>query len=90
MPLTTETAEALRRYRHAANYLAAAQLYLRANCLLEEPLGPSTSRRGCLATAELPHRLAQRADLQHAGRGAGGYRPRLAMADRPARHRPGP
>jgi xylulose-5-phosphate/fructose-6-phosphate phosphoketolase len=40
MPLTTETAEALRRYRHAANYLAAAQLYLRANCLLEEPLGP--------------------------------------------------
>jgi phosphoketolase len=64
MPLTTETAEALRRYRHAANYLVAAQLYLRANCLLEEPLGPSTSRRGCLATAEPPHRLAQRADLQ--------------------------
>jgi hypothetical protein len=30
MPLTTETAEALRRYRHAANCLAAAQLYQRA------------------------------------------------------------
>ena len=28
------------RYRRAANYLAAAQIYLRANPLLEEPLVP--------------------------------------------------
>ncbi|HZD00998.1 MAG TPA: phosphoketolase family protein [Actinomycetes bacterium] len=32
------TTRALRRYRHAADFLAAAQLYLQDNCLLEESL----------------------------------------------------
>jgi xylulose-5-phosphate/fructose-6-phosphate phosphoketolase len=32
--------EAVRRYRRAVDYLAAAQIYLRANPLLEEPLAP--------------------------------------------------
>ena len=32
---------ALERYRRAANYLAAAQIYLKANVLLEEPLRPA-------------------------------------------------
>ena len=32
--------EALSRYRRAANYLAAAQIYLQSNVLLEEPLRP--------------------------------------------------
>ena len=31
---------ALERYRRAVNYLAAAQIYLKANPLLEEPLRP--------------------------------------------------
>lgn len=33
-------AERLRRYRRVADYIAAAQIYLRANPLLEEPLRP--------------------------------------------------
>ncbi|HAL28350.1 MAG TPA: phosphoketolase, partial [Chloroflexi bacterium] len=32
--------DALRRYRRAANYLTVAQIYLRANVLLREPLRP--------------------------------------------------
>lgn len=32
--------EAIARYRRVANYLAAAQLYLKSNVLLEEPLRP--------------------------------------------------
>src|SRR3989449_342528 len=32
--------QAVERYRRAVNYLAAAQIYLRANPLLEEPLRP--------------------------------------------------
>jgi phosphoketolase len=38
--LTPEEGSALERYRRAVNYLAAAQIYLRANPLLEEPLRP--------------------------------------------------
>ncbi len=32
--------EAIGRYRRAADYLTAAQIYLQGNCLLEEPLRP--------------------------------------------------
>src|SRR5450759_197993 len=32
--------EAVRRYRRAVDYLAVAQIYLKANPLLEEPLAP--------------------------------------------------
>src|SRR5438132_659591 len=32
--------EAIARYRRVSNYLAAAQIYLRDNCFLEEPLQP--------------------------------------------------
>ncbi len=39
-PLTREEVVVLERYRRAVNYLAAAQIYLRANPLLEEPLRP--------------------------------------------------
>ncbi|HJT19408.1 MAG TPA: phosphoketolase family protein [Nitrospira sp.] len=35
-----DEARAVDRYRRAANYLSAAQIYLRANPLLEEPLKP--------------------------------------------------
>lgn len=35
-----ETAMAIERYTRAVNYLAAAQIYLKANPLLEEPLKP--------------------------------------------------
>src|SRR5690349_5733247 len=34
----TRGAEAIARYRRAVDYLAAAQIYLRANPLLEQPL----------------------------------------------------
>ncbi len=37
-PLPTDEAHALDRYWRAANYLGAAQVYLRDNCLLERPL----------------------------------------------------
>ncbi len=38
---TANELEALQRYRRAVNYLAAAQIYLKANPLLEEPLRSS-------------------------------------------------
>jgi len=38
--LDRDDAEAMSRYRRAANYLSAAQIYLCANPLLEEPLRP--------------------------------------------------
>jgi len=38
--LDDRTAAAIERYRRAVNYLAAAQIYLKANPLLEEPLRP--------------------------------------------------
>src|SRR4030066_1382722 len=38
--LDEATASAVARYRRAVNYLAAAQIYLRDNPLLEEPLRP--------------------------------------------------
>jgi xylulose-5-phosphate/fructose-6-phosphate phosphoketolase len=38
--VTAPGLEALRRYRRAVDYLAAAQIYLKANPLLEEPLAP--------------------------------------------------
>ena len=37
-------------YWNAANYLTVAQIYLRDNALLREPLAPSTSSRGYWAT----------------------------------------
>ena len=40
----------IRRYRRATNYLAAAQVYLKANALLREPLRPTTSSRDCSGT----------------------------------------
>ncbi|MBI2179459.1 MAG: hypothetical protein HYU31_01395, partial [Deltaproteobacteria bacterium] len=36
--LATTELEAIQRYRRAVNYLAAAQIYLKDNPLLEEPL----------------------------------------------------
>lgn len=42
--LDEATASAMERYRRAVNYLAAAQIYLKDNPLLEEPL-----RRGNIA-----------------------------------------
>ena len=42
-------------YWRAANYLTVGQIYLQDNPLLREPLGPSTSSRGCSATGA--HRL---------------------------------
>ena len=36
----TESLAALRRYRRVANYLAVAQIYLRSNALMREPLRP--------------------------------------------------
>src|SRR5215467_9066851 len=36
----TEKLDALARYRRVTNYLAAAQIYLKKNVLLEEPLKP--------------------------------------------------
>lgn len=38
--LTSAELESLQRYRRAVNYLAAAQIYLKDNPLLEEPLRP--------------------------------------------------
>ena len=38
--LATTELEAIQRYRRAVNYLAAAQIYLKDNPLLEEPLRP--------------------------------------------------
>jgi len=38
--LTPAELKSIERYRRAANYLAAAQIYLKANPLLEEPLRP--------------------------------------------------
>lgn len=38
--LDAQTASALSRYQRAANYLSAAQIYLKSNALLEEPLKP--------------------------------------------------
>jgi xylulose-5-phosphate/fructose-6-phosphate phosphoketolase len=38
--LKAEELSAIERYRRAVNYLAAAQIYLKANPLLEEPLRP--------------------------------------------------
>ena len=38
--LDDKTLSAVERYQRAANYLAAAQIYLKANPLLEEPLRP--------------------------------------------------
>lgn len=38
--LEAEELKAVERYRRAVNYLAAAQIYLKANPLLEEPLQP--------------------------------------------------
>lgn len=40
MPLADSTRDRLARYRRAANYLAAAQIYLRDNIMLDEPLRP--------------------------------------------------
>lgn len=37
----SDTLDALRRYRRAANYLAVAQIYLKDNVLLAEPLRPA-------------------------------------------------
>jgi xylulose-5-phosphate/fructose-6-phosphate phosphoketolase len=39
--LTAEEVAGLRLYRRAADYLAAAQIYLQENALLEEPLAPA-------------------------------------------------
>ena len=38
------------RYRRAANFLAAAQMYLQDNCLLEHRCARNTSSRACSAT----------------------------------------
>lgn len=39
-PFDLETARTIERYQRAVNYLTAAQIYLKANPLLEEPLRP--------------------------------------------------
>jgi xylulose-5-phosphate/fructose-6-phosphate phosphoketolase len=39
-PPSADSFEAMRRYRRATNYLAAAQVYLQSNALLREPLRP--------------------------------------------------
>lgn len=39
-PMSSTELEAIARYRRATNYLAAAQIYLKGNVLLEEPLVP--------------------------------------------------
>jgi phosphoketolase len=46
------TLEAIDRYVRACDYLGAAQLYLRANALLRDRSGPSTSNRACSGTGE--------------------------------------
>jgi xylulose-5-phosphate/fructose-6-phosphate phosphoketolase len=38
--ITQSESDAVKRYRRAVNYLAAAQIYLKDNPLLEEPLRP--------------------------------------------------
>ena len=48
-PVSGDDSAALARYRRAANYLAAAQIYLKDNVLLAEPLRPTTSRTACSA-----------------------------------------
>jgi xylulose-5-phosphate/fructose-6-phosphate phosphoketolase len=40
IPLQEERLAGIARYRRATNYLAAAQVYLQDNCLLEQPLRP--------------------------------------------------
>ena len=48
--LTDGELDAIDAYWRAANYLTVGQIYLRDNPLLREPLGPSTSSRGCWGT----------------------------------------
>jgi xylulose-5-phosphate/fructose-6-phosphate phosphoketolase len=46
--------QAVDRYRRAVNYLAAAQIYLKDNPLLEEPLRPEHIKDRLLATGGPP------------------------------------
>ncbi len=48
VPLSADEIQALDRYWRAANYLSAAQLYLRDNCLLRKPLRAEHVKRRLL------------------------------------------
>ena len=56
---TDNDRNAMDRYRRCVNYLAAAQIYLRANPLLEEPLRPDHIKDRLLGTgAPLPESIS--------------------------------
>ncbi len=50
----SEELEAIARYRRVTNYLAAAQIYLKDNALLQEPLKPEHIKDRLLGHCGVP------------------------------------